>query len=262
MGFSPDWLALRESADHAARDLALLRAAVAAAGPTPVIVDVGCGTGSTLRALAPLLPEGTQWRLVDNDPILLARAGAEAPERATVHCQDIQNLDQLPLEGATLITGSALLDIVSRRWLHALADRARVPLYFALSYNGEMSWNPGDPRDEGVTAAFNTHQRGDKGFGPALGPDAADTARDVFAASGWEVSLADSPWRLGPSDEALHSELVAGIAGAASEAGDNDALHWGASRAATAGSTLCTIGHKDLLALPQTPGSGVGHEHG
>lgn len=237
----------------------MLRAAVAAAGPSPVIVDVGCGTGSTVRALGALLPEGAQWHLVDNDPVLLEHAGAEAPGRVTLHCQDIQALDTLPLRDATLITGSALLDIVSRQWLVALADRARVPLYFALSYDGDMSWNPGDARDVEVTAAFNAHQRGDKGFGPALGPDAAAVARDVFAASGWTVSLAKSPWRLGPSHEALQRELVAGIAAAANDAGNEDALRWGETRVADAVTTQCTIGHTDLLALPQTSVTGAAH---
>ena len=49
MGFSADWLALREPADHAARDGDLLAAAAQVAGA--VIVDLGCGTGSTLSLI-------------------------------------------------------------------------------------------------------------------------------------------------------------------------------------------------------------------
>src|SRR5262249_56208908 len=43
------------------------------------VVDLGCGTGSTLRALALRLPERQTWRLVDNDFGLLARAAAMVP---------------------------------------------------------------------------------------------------------------------------------------------------------------------------------------
>ena len=250
MGFSAEWLALREPADHAARDSSLLRAAVAAAGPHPVIVDVGCGTGSSVRALGPLLPEGTTWRLIDNDPALLDLAGAEAGSGVTLHCQDLQELDLLPLEGSTLISASALIDIVSRQWLVDFAARVAVPFYCALTYDGEMSWVPEDPRDFEVTAAFNAHQRGDKGFGEALGPDAVGVALEVFANSGCEVSVAESPWRLGPGYEALHRELVAGIASAAWEAGEDDAPSWGETRMAAAGSASCVVGHQDILVVP------------
>lgn len=51
MGFAPQWLALREPADRAARDTALLARAAHLAGPAPVIVDLGAGTGASVRAL-------------------------------------------------------------------------------------------------------------------------------------------------------------------------------------------------------------------
>ncbi len=76
MGFSADWLALRDPADRAARDQTLARRAAEAAGPAPVIVDLGCGTGASWRALAPLLPDGARWRFVDNDPGCWSIAGA------------------------------------------------------------------------------------------------------------------------------------------------------------------------------------------
>src|SRR5438874_8082377 len=65
--FSAGWLALREAADHAARSDRLARAAAGAIrGRTPVrIVDLGCGTGSNLRYLAPRLPPPQRWLLVD-----------------------------------------------------------------------------------------------------------------------------------------------------------------------------------------------------
>ncbi|WP_370582807.1 methyltransferase domain-containing protein [Paracoccus sp. NBH48] len=49
------------------------------AGPDPVVLDLGCGTGSTLRTLGPHLPDNARWHLVDNDPALLERAATEAP---------------------------------------------------------------------------------------------------------------------------------------------------------------------------------------
>jgi len=257
LGFSEQWLALREPADHAARDKSLLARAAAAAGPSPVVLDLGCGTGSSVRAISPLLPAGASWRLLDKDPVLLAAAGDAVSGEVSLYCQDIEALEELPLAGVTLLTASALLDLVSKQWLLELAQLVRVPLYFALSYDGEMSWDPQDSRDEMVTTAFNLHQHGNKGLGPALGPEAATQAVKVFGEAGFQVLTAKSPWLLGPGDQLLQSQLVSGIAEAAHEAGETQALDWGRHRIEQAVSASCRIGHTDLLALPLHEGTGV-----
>jgi SAM-dependent methyltransferase len=253
MGFSADWLALREPADHAARDAALLSAAADAAGPHPVIVDLGCGTGSTIRAFDGHLAGPAQWRLLDNDPDLLVYAARAAGGQATTHQIDLRDLDTLPLESATLVTASALLDLCSQSWVEGLAERLarhKLPFYAALNYDGVMQWTPSDPADAQITQAFNRHQRQDKGFGPALGPDAANIIAKIFAAAGYRVLQADSPWHLSGGHAALQRELVQGIAQAASEAGAEKAMAWGDSRKAAASTAVCHIGHRDILALP------------
>ena len=65
-GFSADWLALREPYDLRARNPAVLDAVVTWCKDMFAIrvVDLGCGTGSTLRALTPRLPGRQNWRLV------------------------------------------------------------------------------------------------------------------------------------------------------------------------------------------------------
>ena len=256
MGFSADWLALREPADHAARDAALLSAAAQAAGPYPVIVDLGCGTGSTIRAFSGHLPDASTWRLVDNDPELLTHAARAAKDKVTTHRIDLRDLDSLPLDGASLVTASALLDLCSREWVAGLAERLaarKLPFYAALNYDGIMQWSPSDGDDTAITQAFNHHQRGDKGFGPALGPDAASVIAEVFAAAGYHLHQANSPWHLDETHADLQRELVAGIAQAAAEAGAAQAIVWGDARKAGADTTLCQIGHRDLLALPDVP---------
>jgi hypothetical protein len=253
MGFSADWLALREPADHAARDAALLSAAADAAGPHPVIVDLGCGTGSTIRAFDGHLAGPAQWRLVDNDPDLMIHAARAAGGQATTHQIDLRGLDTLPLDSATLVTASALLDLCSQAWVEGLAERLarhKLPFYAVLNYDGVMQWSPADPNDALITQAFNRHQRQDKGFGPALGPDAANMIAKTFAAAGYRILQADSPWLLSAEHEALQRELVQGIAQAASEAGADDATTWGDTRKAAVRTAVCHIGHRDILALP------------
>lgn len=255
MGFSAEWLSLREPADHAARDRALALQAVRVAGARPVIVDLGSGTGSTLRALGADMGRGARWHLVDHDAQLLAqaRAGAGAADLQT-HICDLTDLDALPLAGASLVTASALLDLCSEEWLAGLAQRLaarNLPFYAALSYDGVMSWDPADRADGAVVAAFNAHQRGDKGFGPALGPDASAVARRIFADLGYVLHQADSPWRLGPDQAALQDAFLGGVCDAAAEAGAAEARDWLARRRACIAQAACRIGHSDLLALPQ-----------
>lgn len=256
MAFSAEWLALREPADHAARDAGLLARAAQVAGDGGVILDLGAGSGSTLRAFAGL--RGPQrWRQVDADAGLLALAPAGA-ERVVM---DLRDLDHLPLEGVTLVTASALIDLVSEGWLAALLARVvarNLPFYAALSYDGRMEWEPALPEDAAVTRAFNVHQRGDKGFGPALGPTATGFAAGLLRAAGYAVMQAHSPWQLTPDDAALQAALLPGIAAAAAEAGAPcDTARWCATRQAMLGQGTCRIGHLDLLALPPpTPSTG------
>ncbi|MCU0906534.1 MAG: class I SAM-dependent methyltransferase [Rhodobacteraceae bacterium] len=250
MGFSADWLALREPADRAARDPALAQAAATAAGPAPVILDLGCGTGSTRRALGPHLAQGAQWRMVDNDPALLALAAAPG---VTTVAADLTRLDHLPWDGVTLVTCSALLDLVSGDWiarLTAILAERRLPFYAALNYDGHMAWDPVDPDDAAVTAAFNRHQTGDKGFGPSLGPQAAGDAAARLEAVGFVVATADSPWRMGPQDAPLQAALLDGIGAAAAEAGAGVAPAWIARRRAALSRTAMVVGHLDLFARP------------
>ena len=74
--FSPEWLQLREPADHRSRNPALAAevARLFADKKTIRIVDLGSGLGSNLRALAPQLACDQQWQLLDHDTDLLDRA--------------------------------------------------------------------------------------------------------------------------------------------------------------------------------------------
>lgn len=244
MSFPAAWLDLREPADRVARDPALLASAAAHLG-NGWAVDLGCGTGATARAFGP----GARWRLVDRDEGLLAEARARLPD-ARVHALDLGALDALPLDGARLVTASALLDLMPEDWILALADRlaaAELGVYAALTYDGALAWDPPAAGDAGVRTAFNAHQRRDKGLGPALGPDAAPAFAAAMRDRGYSVRVAASSWVLGPG--ALRDELEAGLAVAAVETG-YDAAPWTLARRASSGAGSVTVGHVDVLALP------------
>lgn len=246
MSFEAQWLDLRAPADDAARDPALLAAARSGLArlSRPVALDLGAGTGATVRAMA--MPS-VHWRLVDGDARLLSLAARRLPEAETI-VADLATLDRLPLDGVGLVTASALIDLAGADWLEALAARlaaAGTPLYAALTYDGALAFSPAHPDDATIAAAFNRHQRRDKGLGgPALGPLAAARLAAALARRGFRVRLAFSPWRLGPGP--LLEALLDGIAAAAGEAGA-DAGPWRQARAAATGAT---VGHLDLLAWP------------
>lgn len=263
-GFSADWLALREPYDRRARNPAVLDAVAAAFKDSPSIrvVDIACGTGSTLRALGTRLPARQDWRLVDNDLSLLARASEIAVSAAvTIKATplDINRDLEAALDGPVdLITMSALLDLVSSAWLERLAVEMAVrsiPLYAALSYDGRIAFSPGDPSDTAIVAAVNAHQRTDKGFGAALGPDAAASAIKRFESLGYKVVQGKSDWVAEPAEREFQMEILSGWTTAARETGGlsvDDAVGWLTRRCemVVAGRSTIRVGHLDFFARP------------
>ncbi|TAD87347.1 MAG: class I SAM-dependent methyltransferase [Alphaproteobacteria bacterium] len=253
MSFSSDWLALRAPADAAARDWTLARHFAAALSAAPRITDLGAGTGATVRALKPLLPQA-KWTLIDGDAGLLALA----PAGCTGHQLDLASDLDAALAGADAITCSALLDLCSADWLDwfaaALAAR-RLPVYAALSFDGRHGWAPAHPDDAVVDRAFLAHQQRDKGFGPSLGAGAWRHFADALKRHGFRVATSASDWVLGPDQPRLLEAMVSGIADAAAEQAPDqtDAVEaWAdARRVAIAGQALhLVVGHQDIVALP------------
>jgi hypothetical protein len=263
-GFSAQWLALREPYDLRARNAKVLDALAAAFRDQPAVavVDLACGAGASLRAIGPRLPPQQSWRLVDNDLGLLARTAALAkPPRLGVQAQavDLARDLELALDGPLdLITCSALLDLVSAPWLERLVVEAAaraLPVYAALSYDGRATLEPSDPFDAEMVAAVNRHQRRDKGFGPALGPQAAALAAVRFEAVGYDVMQGRSDWTFGPHDGAIQDAILAGWATAARELGDMSLERiaaWFTHRRELIadGRARLAVGHIDVFATP------------
>lgn len=262
-GFSADWLTLREPFDRAARNGDVLAATAAFCNRRAMVrlVDIACGTGSTLRTLGPHIKAMQHWTLADHDLGLLGRAAATPlPAGTTLRTVPIDlNLDlEAALDGAVdIVTTSALLDLVSGPWLERFATEIAVreiPLYAALSYDGRIALTPSDPLDERVIAAVNAHQRTDKGFGPALGPHAGEAAIRNFRALRYDVVSGPSDWNIGSDDTAFLTALLNGWAQAAREIMPDGAAvdDWLARRLAAAASRQmsATVGHVDFFARP------------
>jgi hypothetical protein len=265
---SPEWLDLRERADAAARSRELvrhLRRRLADERPL-VIHDLASGSGSMGRWLAPLLPGPQHWVLHDRDPDLLALADADVPGPAadgaavTVETRtcDVTRLEPDELADSTLITASALLDLLTEDELVGLMRAcagASCPVLLTLTVTGRVQLLPADPLDARVAAAFDEDQRRVTPRGCLLGPDAVDSAAAGFRRLGAEVIVRPSPWRLGAADTSLVVEWLAGWIGAACEqepapAADFDRYRRRRRREAEAGRLAVTVDHADLLVLP------------
>ena len=281
--FSAEWLALREPADAAARSERLLQTVAArfALETNLTVLDVGAGTGSNARYLAERLHPQQHWLLVDHDPTLLIEASQRlrawgdarglsvsrdegawrvegeglAVTFATrlADLADMSSSSELFLD-RRLVTASALLDLVSAPWLESLASACRqagATALFALTYDGRIHCSPEEPGDDEVRQLVNEHQRGDKGFGPALGPTACTVAAECFGALGYSVEREASDWHLEPDASELQRQLIEGWSRAAVQmAPDRSAFirEWTDRRLAHVldGHSRLVVGHEDL----------------
>jgi hypothetical protein len=280
--FSDDWLALRAPADRRARADGLLEPLLANWPMPRQVLDLAAGTGANLRHLAPRLGEDQRWVCVDHDPALLARLPSRTAEWAAAAGHDcdsddgalrccgngwscrietqrldlVAQLDSLEMPAGGLVTASALLDLVSEYWLERLLTRAAAAgcrLLFALSYDGRCRLEPSLPDDHEVIALVNRHRRGDKGFGPALGPDAAEIAASMSRKLGYWARTSPSDWQIGPYEPTLQRALLDGWTQAALDMAPNAAAAirtWRQMReqAIRAGRLQIGVGHVDLVA--------------
>ncbi|MEP7457231.1 class I SAM-dependent methyltransferase [Phyllobacterium sp. SB3] len=217
---------------------------------------MGSGTGSTFRAIAPLIPDA-HWRLIDHDKQLLQEAARRHSQNDNNIYQnaDLNDLTSLSLSEADLVSASALFDLCSKEFIERLASalsRFKIGLYAALNYNGQIVFDAPHPDDPVMVELFNFHQRSDKGFGPALGPESARTLAALFVEAGYDVKLAQSDWTIDENAVELHRLFVDGLASAVTETGmlERDRIvKWLEFRIGQAG-TKCLVGHSDILALP------------
>jgi hypothetical protein len=265
---SREWLALREPADAAARARVLVDH-LGRARPTSgrwVVHDLGGGTGAMGRWLAPLLSGPQHWLVHDRDADLLQVAAADVPGPAadgspvTVEPQhsDITQLQPGELAGTSLITASALLDLMTKDELTGLITHcagADCPILLTLSVVGHVSLAPAEPLDRDVAAAFDAHQCRVTDRGRLVGPDAVTLAVDQFQRLGAEVLIRPSPWRLGFSHAALAAEWFSGWVDAACEqhaelAAETELYTRRRLAQAATGQLAVTVDHADLLVLP------------
>ena len=283
--FDADWLALREPFDAAARSVRLASQLASLLPARPRLLDLGAGTGSLFRWLAPIIGRAQVWTLADADEHLLESAfvacadwgaargyaatwpggahnralvlhtphGAWRIEALRVDLADAPG--SLPLDRADAVVCSALLDLVGAAWLERMAASLRVPLLACLTVDGRDRWAPSHPLDRLVLGGFRRDQSRDKGLGHALGRDAPGALHRICATRGHTVRSAPSDWRIPRDGHAMLGMLTtshATVAARQRPAWRGDIEAWAQTRMAqvAAGRLAIRIGHRDSLILP------------
>lgn len=289
-GFSGEWLALREDADHLARNPLSARALNLYLRDQELsnglvrVIDFGCGSGSNVRWLSPRLNANQHWQLFDNDAALLqqahinlcAWAGISPPHREPAQFEQVQQLQlkrrlmaqlqtldlncQLPpTEGVHIVSASALIDLVSAAWLQDLmrqCQRTHSAIAFALNYDGRVHFHPHHQDDGMIRDAVNQHQLSDKGFGSALGPNCVAFFNEQCQQHGYRAQQWRSDWRLDSRLQPLQRQLIADFAHIARQVmpvHDHQRIEdWYQWRCQRVSQSHLTIGHVDVLATPRT----------
>lgn len=270
--FDAEWLSLREPYDHAARNVAVTRAVVewareraARDGGRPLrIVDLGAGGGSTMRYLAPLLPEPQCWTYIDDYPAdeIGSDTPPGAPDAPVVVTRRSADLARLDLDrlvvDVDLVTASALLDLVSAPWLARLLDamaRSGVPGLFALTYDGRTALSPSTADTDRMIALFDRSMLVDKGFGPALGGGAAAALERAAGERGFGVVAGDSPWIVDDAGSPFARRLIGFWTSAAirEEPTERGGIERAMAEWLRGGGHRIVVGHRDAFILPNRP---------
>ena len=221
-GLSTGWLALREPADAAARSAELVQLLSGPQGHGSWVVhDLGAGTGSMARWLAPQLPGPQHWVLHDRDCGLLEVAvrtpptdAAGRPVVVTSVPGELDDLTGAELAGATVVTASALLDMLTTAQVERLSTvcaATGAALLLTTTVTGGVTLSPVDDLDGALGGAFNEHQR----RSGRLGPEAGAVAAAALTSAAYRVTTRRAPWRLGPADAELTRAWLQGWVDAA-----------------------------------------------
>ncbi|HET8997429.1 MAG TPA: class I SAM-dependent methyltransferase [Acetobacteraceae bacterium] len=289
--FDAEWLALREPFDARARNRNLAHRFAASLPERVTLLELGAGTGSLFRWLAPIIARPQQWLCFDEDENHLQRGvrltaswgrrlgytvePGEDETSLTLHTPhgpwsmqgvgcDLEDPPVfLPLDDVDAVVCSALLDLFSEQWLTELVfSLGRVPFYAAMTVTGGGWSNHHDPDDALVREGFRRNQTGNGPRSDGLGPEAAFAAEWLARQVGLHYEWRRSDWTIGPRDRAMLRRVLAFHAGGARNALPQhrariDAWEARRNRDVDAGRLAMRIAHRDLLI--STPEKGPRH---
>lgn len=224
----PDYLTAKRSIDDRALDTAVLERFASALDESragPKILEVGAGTGTMVARLSDrgLLPDGTTYLAVDQDPTHIEHARESVPDWLAASgyalSEDGDTLvaerngravrvrfevaDALALDvAADAVVAGAFLDLLSipdgLERLSASLDGG--VLYAPITFDGLTGFVPRHPDDTAVTRAYHRHMQYRDQPGR---PDAGRAVIEAIPAIGGEVlAVGGSDWIIRPENDA------------------------------------------------------------
>lgn len=202
--FQNKWLNLRETVDRNARNKRILYLInkFFKNKKNIRIVDLGSGAGSNYRFLKSRLLNNQYWFFVDishqstNYFKKNIKLSSKIKKTNFKIVDIINNLEKINFNDYNLVTGSAFLDILPKKWFkkfHKLNIDTEI-VYFALNYNGNFKFFPKHMDDKKILNIFNKDQKSDKGIGEvAVGPDCTELINKVFKRT-HKTYVLDSTW--------------------------------------------------------------------
>ena len=202
--FQNKWLNLRESVDRNSRNKKILYLInkFYKNKKNIRIIDLGSGAGSNFRFLKPRLSNNQYWSFVDishqstNFFKKNIKFSSKIKKTNFKIVDVINNLNKITFNDYNLVTGSAFLDILPKKWFknfHKLNIDTEI-VYFALNYNGYFKFFPKHKDDKKILDIFNKDQKSDKGIGEvAVGPNCSKIINSVFKKS-HKTYVLDSTW--------------------------------------------------------------------
>lgn len=270
------YLEAKRSLDDRARSPRVRDRLLSALSPGPQILDVGCGTGTTVPRLLEWGIDTGTYRGIDGDagviefardvrPAELRRAGHSVTHEdrgftvedlsVTYETGDaLATLDRV--DGVDLIVAQAFADLVSIPELLAGIESALAPgglAYLPITFDGGTIFQPDHPADTAVEAAYHDAIDAEPGRDVYAGRHLADACRRAdgdllaMAASDWVLRPRDGTY---PADEAYFlARILDFVETALSEGGVAQSGDWlAARRQQLADAELTYVAHQyDLL---------------
>ena len=270
--FSADWLTIREEEDIIARDSSILECVQEhlEQATSLNILDIGSGTGATMRALFPKFKHRQIWTLLDADRKLLARSKSlnqslvkdSTNEMHLVYFDLTKGFGYLNAD-YNLVTTTAFLDLVSESWIKEFVQTLKdnnLAFYCSITPTNKIVIEPKISLDDKIICAFNTHRYKDKGFGKSLGGKVTDFTINNLNNSDFQVFQANKEWGCQNPDsgfrKAFYTYLIEGIAEAVAETKLLESAkleHWRITRLENIYNDQCEIWFEivDFFAFPK-----------
>ena len=233
--FSAGWLAMREAFDARSRSRALAQRFADVLPTSPRVLELGAGTGSLFRWLAPIIRRDQHWVWLDHDAAHLAhglratarwalRLGYAArlePQRLTLgtrcgewtvetRVHDLHDAALLPVDVSDAVACSALLDLFSGQWIGELLRRVGTrPFYAAINVTGCDRIQPRDRNDALVWRGYTTSQP------HRAGPHAPMLVRQFCDQFDLPFESASSDWHIPAHHRAMLHQMLDFISEAA-----------------------------------------------